>query len=192
MKIIINNDSLSHDAIDEFSQKARALLIDDDNNVLVAHYGGVYLLPGGKIDDNETPIQALIRELQEETGINYSEQDLVYLTTIQSFQKNYPKRDGTLHNRLVETHYFHGRLKKITPSNQQLTVKEQKDNFKLLLISLDELTNIASSNKSNNPRNKYFTQELLSIIDYYNSKAKDSPKQKKLTKFTVNQSEILE
>lgn len=192
MNLIINNDGLKNNEIDEFGQKARAILTDDNNNILVANYGGVYLLPGGKIDDNETPIQALIRELEEETGTNYNEHDFAFLTTIQSFQKNYPKRDGSLHNRLVETHYFQGRLKRTIPDNQQLTDKEQKDNFKLRLMSLDELTNVVANSNSNNPRSKYFIQELLLITNYYNSGTKHISKQKKLTKVTVNNSEIIE
>ena len=94
MNLIINDEGLAKNEIDEMNQKARALLIDDDNNILIAYYGGVYLLPGGKIDNNETPIQAIIRELLEETGTYYTEQDFEFLTTIQSFQKNYPKEMG--------------------------------------------------------------------------------------------------
>ena len=51
-------------------------LIDVDGRVLLAQrpagksLAGLWEFPGGKVDDGETPEQALIRELQEELGID--------------------------------------------------------------------------------------------------------------------------
>lgn len=53
-----------------------AALIDVDGRVLLTQrpegksMAGLWEFPGGKIEDGETPEQALIRELQEELGIN--------------------------------------------------------------------------------------------------------------------------
>jgi 8-oxo-dGTP diphosphatase len=63
-----------------------AALIDADHRVLIAqrpknkHFGGLWEFPGGKLDGDERPEQALIRELQEELGVTVEEACLAPLT----------------------------------------------------------------------------------------------------------------
>ena len=167
MEIVINDNDLKNIDIDEFSTKARAILIDDNNQILIANYGNVILLPGGKVDVVESIYDATSRELKEETGIVYSEDELEYIGVIDYYQKNYPKMDNTYQNRLVKTHYFVAKYKGIKRDIQSLSEKELKGNFRLELVSLDNLENIILSNNNDNPRNIYFQKELLSILEVY-------------------------
>jgi 8-oxo-dGTP diphosphatase len=43
------------------------------------HPTGIYGTPAGRIDQGETPVQAAVRELNEETGLETSEKDLIRL-----------------------------------------------------------------------------------------------------------------
>ena len=165
--LVINEDNLSTEEVQEFSEKVRAILVDENNRILIAHYGNVILLPGGSIEANENIYDAIKRELSEETGQVYEAIELEPIGTLKHFQKNYPKRDGTTRNRLVQTHYFTGTYKVILKDNQSLTEKEHKDGFKLELLSLEELERIIATNQSANPRNIYFRQELLAILNAY-------------------------
>ena len=78
MQIILNEDHLLLSDIEEYASKARAILVDDDNKIIVANYNGALLLPGGSLDKNETPIEALIRELKEETGYSTDSLKLIH------------------------------------------------------------------------------------------------------------------
>lgn len=165
--LIINKDDLRIDEVQAFQTKARAILVDKANRVLVANYGGVILLPGGSVDDEETIMQAIIRELQEEIGVEYIPDELELLTNIKYFQKNYPKRNGTFQNRLVETYYFVGKFKGVSEASKTLTAKEKKDKFQLELIPLETLEQRILENTNANPRNSYFQTEMLLVIQEY-------------------------
>ena len=165
MGIKINDDNLNLSEVQEFNSKVRAFLVDSNNNVLIANYGNVILLPGGSIDKDETNEEAIIRELVEETGCNYTAEELEFLNTIEFYQRDYPKRDGSKLNRLVTTHYYVGPFKGI--NKQSLTEKEKKGKFKLELINLDELEEYVRNHQSDNPRNQYFVIELLKILANY-------------------------
>ena len=65
-KLIINEHNLNNLEIDKINTKVRAILVKN-NDILIANYGGILMLPGGKIDKYETYKDALIRELKEET-----------------------------------------------------------------------------------------------------------------------------
>ncbi len=63
------------------SNAARAIIIENDQ-LLVMHrnkYGSEYFtLVGGRVNDNETIEQALIREVKEETGLDVTAHRLVF------------------------------------------------------------------------------------------------------------------
>ena len=65
---------------------AACALVDPDGRVLIAQrpegkpMAGLWEFPGGKVEPGERPEQSLIRELQEELGINVREDCLAPLT----------------------------------------------------------------------------------------------------------------
>ena len=153
MEVVINDDNLQLCEVQEFNSKARAILVNENNEILIANYGNVILLPGGKVDEGETVSETVIRELSEELGQEYNTDELDFFLTLNYYQKGYPKRDGTFQNRLVQTHYFLGLYKGIKKDSRKLTEKEQKGNFRLELVSLEDLENMILKNVNNNPRN---------------------------------------
>lgn len=160
--IIINDDNLSNVEIDVFSSKARAILLSD-NKILVSHYGGVILLPGGSLEEKETPIQAVIRELREEIGIDYDVDQLKDFFTLEMYQKDYQLRHDKILNRKVTNYYYLGDYKGIDLDRVNRTEKEKRDDFYLQLVELSKLEDLLKE-KNANPRKIFFDRELNEVV----------------------------
>ena len=160
--IIINDSNLNNNEIQKIGNKVRAILLSD-NKILVSHYGGVVLLPGGSIDIGETADDAIIRELKEETGIVYDVNSLKELLLLEYYQPNYPTRRDEVINRLIRTRFYLAQYRGIDLKSINRTENEVKDNFHLDLIELDEFVSLINE-ASDNPRKKYFDRENQEVI----------------------------
>ena len=160
--IIINETKLHDDDIKKFGNKVRAVLLSD-NKILVSHYGGVVLLPGGSIDKVETADDAIIRELKEETGIVYDIDSLKELLLLKYYQPNYPTWRDEVINRLIRTKFYFGQYRGIDIDRINRTENEVKGNFHLDLIELDDFASLINES-SDNPRKKYFDRENQEVI----------------------------
>ncbi|HXH71682.1 MAG TPA: NUDIX domain-containing protein [Mariprofundaceae bacterium] len=67
-----------------FDSSGELLLLRRPDDV---HCGGLWSLPGGKVEDAETPLDTAARELQEETGLVGS-----YWRQLGRFRHDYPAR----------------------------------------------------------------------------------------------------
>jgi 8-oxo-dGTP pyrophosphatase MutT (NUDIX family) len=91
------------------TQGVRIMLLNQNKILLVKHrYGNLWVMPGGKIDKNKTPEQAMFNELKEEVGLHPIEfyqfgiyennsggkNDTVFLFIVKQFEKitKYKKR----------------------------------------------------------------------------------------------------
>jgi 8-oxo-dGTP pyrophosphatase MutT (NUDIX family) len=74
---------------------AAALLIDPRGRTLLVRKRGThaFMQPGGKIDAGESPVQALVRELHEELGLNIDPTTAVHLGQFSAPAANEPGFD---------------------------------------------------------------------------------------------------
>ena len=76
---------------------ATGLVFDDAGRVLLARHSnaGLWLAPGGAIDPDESPADAVVRELWEETGLHVEPVGLLGAFGGPSFRVQYANGDAT-------------------------------------------------------------------------------------------------
>ena len=164
-RIVINDFDLNDYEINSKNTKVRALLIHN-NQILVSNYGTAVLLPGGKIDYPETKEEALVRELKEETGIDYNLSELNELFLLEYYQKQYHTRRDTIENRLIKTYFYYGHFKGLNENEMQRTEREIQGNFSLELMTLERLQRRITETCID-PRDIFFNREMDTAIKVY-------------------------
>lgn len=71
---------------------AAAMIIDADFRLLLVRKRNTekFMLPGGKIDQGETALEALIRELREEIDFNVTAKDAIFIDEYEAEAANEP------------------------------------------------------------------------------------------------------
>lgn len=164
--IIINDFDLKDEELDKVVYKSRAILKDGDS-ILVANYRNIYLLPGGKLDKDENEDDALIREVEEETGVKYNISDFTKELKLTYYQRGYETSEGEIINRKVVTYYYLGKYKGLNKDNIKMSKKELNGNFHTILMNINELKSVLTNEKVID-RRSYYDRELSLVLEEVN------------------------
>lgn len=168
MKLVNNLFNLND--ITEITDKVRCVVVDKNNNILITKYADMYMFPGGKVKNNEKNYDALIRELKEELGIDFSLFKIDEFITYENYIENYNRVDSNIVNRLNNTKYYIVRvddLKDLNINRDNLSINEKNNNFYIEICNLDDVLNKINNYESHNIRNDYFKKEITDVIEYY-------------------------
>lgn len=142
-EIIYNESNLKKEEINRVVKRAKAIIINSNNEILLGYGENNYQLLGGHVENEETYEECLKREIKEEAGIEISSPIGGPFLVIKYLNKDYP-RVGV--NSLYIANYYVIHCD-ILPdkTKMQLTEEERKGNFKLKYIAknniLEELKN---------------------------------------------------
>ena len=128
-ELVYNHNNLKESDINRFSRRAKAIIKNSKNQILLACVNGNYHLPGGHLEGNESYEECLERELKEEVGVNLNLKLDNPILTIIYYNKNYP--EVGINSKSIAK-YFEIK-EEIVPNyyNIHLTDEEKKGNFKL-------------------------------------------------------------
>ena len=159
---IYNYDYLTLEDITEVSIRVKALIINSTKEILLGKSDISYQFPGGHLEDNESLIETLKREVLEETGIEISDEEIdrpFYKVTY--LNKDYPAKGI---NRKSEIYYYVVKTdKEVDLSKVKLTENETKHNYRVEKIPL--LSSVDIINKNDN--DKVIERDLLDAIKEY-------------------------
>lgn len=164
-EILYNYDNLTEKEIDEVIIRTKALIINSKNEILLGYCHQTYQFPGGHLEEGETLLECLKREVEEETGmiINLIKKEPFF--RIRHYSKNY-QNSGK--NRCSEIYYY------IIHTDEKYNLKnirhdewEKDGNYKLKYINLNDVENILIQSVPLNEQNEVIVKEMLEIIKEY-------------------------
>lgn len=114
---------------------ARAIILRDGKYAMQLGKSGEYKIPGGRLEPGETILEALIREVQEETGLLVRPESVIELGEIVE-----KRRDAKDASRIYVCHsyYFSCSVEEKT-GETHMTQKELEKGFHLVWAGLDEM-----------------------------------------------------
>ena len=87
-QIFINENNLTDEDIESSVIRVKAMIINSNNEILLAHNNGTYQFTGGHKEDDETLDDCLVREVKEETGIDVKLQTGPFMQIV-TYDSNY-------------------------------------------------------------------------------------------------------
>ena len=135
---ILNPDNLTDNEVDEIVTRIKVFLLNENNKILIAHCGECCMLPGGHVENNESLISTLKRELLEETGISIDDSEIKQpFLEVRTYKKNHRETNKNRMSKIV--YFFIKTNKKPDLNNLNLTEHEKENNFSTSFVDINSL-----------------------------------------------------
>ena len=141
MKIVINKKNLIPDDSWQEMRKVRAVIENEEGCFAISHEAGKYIFPGGTCDKEEDNINAIQREILEETGIIIPKEGFKQILEIETMYDDVVDyRTKMVRPRhTITTYYYVKTDKAINTANMNLTEGEIQENFKISFVDRETL-----------------------------------------------------
>lgn len=164
-EIITNVNHLTDNEITDWTTKVKLLLVNSKRELLLGYSYNEYQFPGGTKESNEELIDAVKRELLEETGIVINFTRLKPFIKSSGYYKDWPEVGK---NKKVEIYYYEIETDETPNLNKlNLTDKEKKGNFCLKYIPLDVVEEEINKNVINYGDPHGIAKEMVVLLDLY-------------------------
>ncbi len=163
-KIIYNEDNLKYNEINNVIKRAKAIIINSKNEILLAYSHKNYFFVGGHVEKNETDKECLIREICEETGILLNDIKLNLFFVVEYLCKNYPEETN---NTNYITNYYILNFDLIPDLNKTLLSKDEKEgNFELKWIPKSKILKVLNDSLKECTKINV-VRDTISVIEEY-------------------------
>lgn len=162
-QVIHNEDNLTLNDANKVTRRAKLIVENNNDEILICHMGVKYFLIGGHIDNDESDEQCLTREVAEESGVTLNFSNILPIASSNYINKDYPKNGDITY---TNTNYYAIKYDLVPNIEMQnLTKEEIKENFKLMYIPKNEVINFLENNKEINAT---LSDTIMAIKVYLN------------------------
>lgn len=163
--IINNKNKLSDKDMTEIVKRVKVLLINSNNDILLGYSHNTYQFPGGHVEDNETLIQAVNREVLEETGIELNITNIEPFACAIGYYKDWPVEGK---NRKIEIYYYEVKTDEMPNLEKTEYTENEKDgNFELRYIPFSDVEDVLRKNAEKYGDKKGIAEEMINLLDIY-------------------------
>lgn len=162
-QVIHNKDNLTLNDANKVTLRAKLIVENNNDEILICHMGVKYFLIGGHIDNDESDEQCLTREVAEESGVTLDFSNILPIASSNYINKDYPKNGDITY---TNTNYYAIKYDLVPNIEMQnLTEEEKKENFKLMYIPKNEVINFLENTKEINAT---LSDTIMAIKVYLN------------------------
>lgn len=163
--ITYNKDRINELDINQVIKRAKVIFTNDKNEILLCCSENNYFLVGGHVEGNESDIDCLSREIQEETGVelNLTEEPNLFLT-IKHLDKNFP--DSGVNTLSLINYYALNTSINPCLENTNLTEEEKNGNFRLEFVDLNQAEEKLNNSLATATIKDVVTDTLEAVIQY--------------------------
>lgn len=162
-QVIHNEDNLTLNDANKVTLRAKLIVENNNDEILICHMGVKYFLIGGHIDNDESDEQCLTREVAEESGVTLDFSNILPIASSNYINKDYSKNGDITY---TNTNYYAIKYDLVPNIEMQnLTEEEKKENFKLMYIPKNEVINFLKNNKEINAT---LSDTIMAIKVYLN------------------------
>lgn len=166
-EIITNKYNLTEADITEVVKRVKILVINSNDEILLGYSHNDYQFPGGHVEDGESLLQTVKRELLEETGIDLEIKNIEPFAVALGYYKDWPTEGK---NRKTEIYYYEIKTdEKPNLNKTSYTEKEKDGGFELRPIPLNKVEDELRKNAEEFGDKRGITREMLELLEIYKS-----------------------
>lgn len=166
--IITNNYNLTDSDMTEVVRRVKLLLVNSNNEVLLGYSHHEYQFPGGHVEEDENLVDAINREVLEETGIELNITHIEPFACAMGYYKDWPAEGK---NRKIEIYYYEIKTDEKSDLNKtSYTENEKNGNFELRYIPLSKVEEVLKTNALEFGDNRGIAKEMIDLFKIYNEK----------------------
>lgn len=162
-QIIINEYNMKDEEINDTETRVKAILVNDKDEVLLGYAKNVYQFIGGHVEEKESLLETIEREIQEETGITMKidkkEKPVFHYA-------KYSKVPENNQNKKMEIYYYLLKCnEQINYDKTNYTKEEKENNLELRYIPVSSLKQEIIENCEKYENARRVGEEMLGLID---------------------------